>query len=98
MGGEDEAEVFLSLEDDEPVAAPEPPQENPVLAQEVEPETTEVLDPEIVDSHLSLKMPAGLLPSVGRCWAWIALIVPQRPWALGPHETGDEVQCIGDLG
>ena len=49
MGGEDGVEVFLSLEDDEPVAAPEPPQENPVLAQEVEPEPTEVLDPEIVD-------------------------------------------------
>ena len=81
MGGEDGVEVFLSLEDDEPVAAPEPPQENPVLAQEVEPEPTEVLDPEIVDPTL-WKMPAGLLPSVGRCWAWIALIVPQRPWAL----------------
>ena len=50
MGGEDEAEVFLSLEDDEPVAAPEPPQENEVLTTEVEPEPAEVLDPEIVDS------------------------------------------------
>ena len=50
MGGEDETEVFLSLEDEAPVAAPEPQQQKALLASKTDPEPAEVLDPEIVDA------------------------------------------------
>ena len=51
MGGDDETEVFFSLEDDDPVIPPEP---QPVLvghtSPQAEPEAEEVYDGEVVDA------------------------------------------------